>query len=145
MIRQRPTLCKSRALYFRGCLTPLVRQPLQAFSNTYAPLPRLRQLYEAAMEPEIWGALMELRAFMFERVYSRDWAASECRKTKHIITELVGFYMEHPQQLPNEYLMIGFREGSQRAVCDYVACMTDAYAIKTYQKLFIPPFFDGIG
>ena len=100
---------------------------------------------DVAMEPEIWDALMELRAFMFERVYSRDWAASECRKTKHIITELVGFYMEHPQQLPNEYLMIGFREGSQRAVCDYVACMTDAYAIKTYQKLFIPPFFDGIG
>ena len=100
---------------------------------------------DVAMEPEIWDALMELRAFMFERVYSRDWAASECRKTRHIITELVGFYMEHPQQLPNEYLMIGFREGTQRAVCDYVACMTDAYAIKTYQKLFIPPFFDGIG
>ena len=97
------------------------------------------------MEPDVWDALMELRTFMFERVYSRDWAASECRKTKHIITELVGFYMEHPQQLPNEYLEIGFREGTQRAVCDYVACMTDAYAIKTYQKLFIPPFFDGIG
>ena len=100
---------------------------------------------EVAMEPDVWDALMELRTFMFERVYSRDWAASECRKTKHIITELVGFYMEHPQQLPNEYLEIGFREGTQRAVCDYVACMTDAYAIKTYQKLFIPPFFDGIG
>ena len=100
---------------------------------------------EVAMEPDVWDALMELRTFMFERVYSRDWAASECRKTKHIITELVGFYMEHPQQLPNEYLEIGFREGTQRAVCDYVACMTDAYAIKTDQKLFIPPFFDGIG
>ncbi len=33
MIRQRPTLCKSRALYFRGCLTPLVRQPL-SFAQT---------------------------------------------------------------------------------------------------------------
>ena len=100
---------------------------------------------DVAMEPDVWDALMELRTFMFERVYSRDWAASECRKTKRIITELVGFYMDHPQQLPNEYLEIGFREGTQRAVCDYVACMTDAYAIKTYQKLFIPPFFDGIG
>lgn len=97
------------------------------------------------MEPDVWDALMELRAFMFERVYSRDWAANECQKTRHIVTELVGYYMEHPQQLPNEYLEIGFREGTQRAVCDYVACMTDAYAVKTYQKLFIPPFFDGIG
>ena len=100
---------------------------------------------DVMMAPDVWDALMELRTFMFERVYSRDWAASECRKTQHIITELVGFYMDHPQQLPNEYLEIGFREGMQRAVCDYVACMTDAYAIKTYQKLFIPPFFDGIG
>ena len=100
---------------------------------------------EAAMEPEIWDALTDLRTFMFDRVYSRDWANNECQKTRHIITELVAYYMEHPQQMPNEYLEIAFREGTQRAVCDYVACMTDAYAVKTYQKLFIPPFFDGIG
>ena len=100
---------------------------------------------EAAMEPDAWDALLELRAFMFDRVYSRDWAANECQKTQHILTELVEYYMEHPQQMPNEYLEIAFREGTQRAVCDYVACMTDAYAVKTYQKLFIPPFFDGIG
>ncbi len=100
---------------------------------------------QVSMEDDVWDALMELRSFMFERVYSRDWAANECQKTRHIVTELVGHYMEHPQQLPNEYLEIAFREGTQRAVCDYVACMTDAYAVKTYQKLFIPPFFDGIG
>ena len=100
---------------------------------------------QVSMEDDVWDALMELRSFMFERVYSRDWAANECQKTRHIVTELVGHYMDHPQQLPNEYLEIAFREGTQRAVCDYVACMTDAYAVKTYQKLFIPPFFDGIG
>ena len=100
---------------------------------------------EVAMEPEVWEALIELRSFMFERVYSRDWAANECQKTKHIVTELVNYYMEHPSQMPNEYLEIAYREGTQRGVCDFVACMTDAYAIKTYQKLFIPPFFDGIG
>ena len=99
---------------------------------------------EAAMEPEIWEALLELRTFMFERVYSRDWAHNECQKTQHIVRELVEYYMEHPQLMPNEYLEIAFREGTQRAVCDFVACMTDAYAVKTYQKLFIPPFFDGI-
>ena len=100
---------------------------------------------EAAMEPEIWDALLELREFMFERVYSRDWATEEGRKTRHIITELVGYYMDHPGQMPNEYMEIAYREGTQRGVCDYVACMTDAYAVKTYQKLFVSPFFDGIG
>jgi len=99
---------------------------------------------EAAMEPEFWDALMELRGFMFERVYSRDWANDESRKTHHIITQLVGYYMEHPWQMPNEYMEIVYREGTQRGVCDYVACMTDAFAVKTYQKIFVPPFFDGI-
>lgn len=100
---------------------------------------------DVTMEPEIWDELMELRAFMFERVYARDWAANESQKASHIVTELVKYYMEHPSQMPNEYLEIAYREGTQRGVCDYVACMTDAYAVKTYQKLFIPPFFDGIG
>ncbi|MDO5378047.1 MAG: deoxyguanosinetriphosphate triphosphohydrolase [Clostridia bacterium] len=100
---------------------------------------------DVAMEPEIWDALMELREFMFERVYARDWAANESQKASHIVTELVKHYVEHPTQMPNEYLEIAYREGTQRGVCDYVACMTDAYAVKTYQKLFIPPFFDGIG
>ena len=100
---------------------------------------------DVAMEPEIWEELLDLRRFMFERVYSRDWAANETQKTGHIVRELVHYYMEHPSQMPNEYLEIVYREGTQRAVCDYVACMTDAYAVKTYQKLFIPPFFDGIG
>ena len=88
---------------------------------------------------------MALRAFMFERVYARDWAANESQKAAHIVSELVRYYMEHPTLMPNEYLEIAYREGTQRGVCDYVACMTDAYAVKTYQKLFIPPFFDGIG
>ncbi|MBR4040642.1 MAG: deoxyguanosinetriphosphate triphosphohydrolase [Clostridia bacterium] len=100
---------------------------------------------EAVMEPETWDALMELREFMFDRVYSRDWANDESRKTHHIVHELVRYYMEHPWQMPNEYMEIVYREGTQRGVCDYVACMTDAYAVKAYQKLFIPPFFDGIG
>lgn len=100
---------------------------------------------DVAMEPEIWDELMELRSFMFERVYARDWAAHESQKAEHIVEELVHYYMEHPTQMPNEYLEIFYREGTQRGVCDFVACMTDAYAVKTYQRLFIPPFFDGIG
>ena len=79
------------------------------------------------------------------RVYARDWAADDAKKAMHIVTALVRHYTDHPSQLPNEYLEITYREGTQRGVCDFVACMTDAYAVKTYQKLFIPPFFGGIG
>lgn len=97
------------------------------------------------MESDMWDALIELRTFMFARVYARDWAADDAKKAMHIVTALVRHYTDHPSQLPNEYLEITYREGTQRGVCDFVACMTDAYAVKTYQKLFIPPFFDGIG
>lgn len=99
---------------------------------------------DVRMEEEVWDALMELRGYLFERVYSRDWAASESEKATHIVTALVDYYMEHPAQMPNEYLEIAYREGTQRGVCDYVACMTDAYAVKMYQKLFIPTSFDGL-
>lgn len=99
---------------------------------------------DVAMEPDVWDALMELRQFMFERVYSRDWACNETIKTGHIIGELFAHFMKYPTQMPNEYVEIAYREGIARGVCDYIACMTDAYAVKTYQKLFIPPFFDGI-
>ena len=100
---------------------------------------------DVQMDPDTWEELMALRAFMFERVYARDWAANESQKASHIVSELVRYYTEHPTMMPNEYLEIAYCEGIQRGVCDFVACMTDAYAVKTYQKLFIPPFFDGIG
>ena len=100
---------------------------------------------DVMMEPEIWDELTALRSFMFERVYARDWAANESQKAAHIVSELVRYYTNNPAQMPNEYLEIAYREGTQRGVCDFVACMTDAYAVKTFQKLFIPPFFDGIG
>ena len=57
--------------------------------------------------------------------------------------ELFRFFKASPALMPNEYMEIVYKEGLDRAVCDYVACMTDAFAIKTYQKLFIPPFFEG--
>ena len=100
---------------------------------------------DVAMEPDKWEALLDLRTFMFDRVYSRDWAKDESRKTRHVIGGLYRYYEKYPAQMPNEYVEIALREGVQRGVCDYVACMTDAYAIKTYQALYIPPFFDGLG
>lgn len=97
-----------------------------------------------AMAPREWEALLQLRSFLFRHVYSREWAEGETRKTAHIIEELFRTYLDHPALMPNEYVEIAYKEGTERAVCDYVACMTDAFAIKRFQELFIPPFFDGM-
>ena len=99
---------------------------------------------EIAMAPDAWEAQLELRSFLFRHVYARDWAAGETRKTAHIIEELFSAFSEQPARMPNEYVEIVYREGTARGVCDYIACMTDAFAVKTYQDLFIPPFFDGM-
>ena len=55
-----------------------------------------------------------------------------------MIQQLFTFFCEHPDELPNEYISIAWREGTERAVCDYIAGMTDGYAIKTFQRYFIP-------
>jgi len=43
--------------------------------------------------------------------------------------------------MPEEFVLIGYREGTARAVCDFLSCMTDRYAIRTFQKLFVPAGF----
>lgn len=99
---------------------------------------------EVKMSDEIWQASMELRTFLFSRVYSRDWAAGEEKKADHVVEALYRYYAEHPGQMPLEYVEISYREGLERSVCDYIACMTDGYAVATYQKLFVPAAFDSL-
>lgn len=51
---------------------------------------------EVKMSDEIWQASMELRTFLFSRVYSRDWAAGEEKKADHVVEALYRYYAEHP-------------------------------------------------
>jgi len=96
---------------------------------------------EVRMEEDAWSALLELREYLFRYVYSRDWAEGEIRKTEHIVSELFTYFRDHPAEMPNEYLVIAYKEGTERAATDFVAGMTDRYAIRMYEHLYIPPFF----
>ena len=96
---------------------------------------------EVRMEEDAWSALLELREYLFRYVYSRDWAEGEIRKTEHIVSELFTYFRDHPAEMPNEYLVIAYKEGTERAATDFVAGMTDRYAIRIYEHLYIPPFF----
>ena len=49
--------------------------------------------------------------------------------------------MNHPGEMPLEYVQIAYRDGTERAVIDYLACMTDRYALRTFQQLFAPSAF----
>ena len=92
---------------------------------------------DVRMSDAVWGAMMELRAFLFERVYTSEAVMAEVAKAMHLVEDLFDYYVEHVGEVPQEYRAIS--EGDDlRAVTDFVAGMTDRYAKNLYQRLFIP-------
>lgn len=94
---------------------------------------------DIVMSTEIEQAMIELRHFMFEHVYKNPIAKGEEVKAKAMIEQLFHYYMEHIEQLPGKYLrMLDEGEKPERVVCDYIAGMTDQYAITKFSEYFLP-------
>ncbi|MBQ1802825.1 MAG: deoxyguanosinetriphosphate triphosphohydrolase [Lachnobacterium sp.] len=86
-------------------------------------------------------ALFDLRKFMFKNVYTNPVAKREEGKAMALLEQLYYYYMEgdHIEQLPKKYLDMldkGTKKG--RVVCDYIAGMTDQFAISTFSSHFLP-------
>ena len=94
---------------------------------------------QIVMEPTRLEAMHELRAFMFERVYLRPEIANQQRRAKEIVRDLVTYYLEHMNELPASYQHPESDDLTQ--VIDFVAGMTDRYAIRTHDELFRPSLF----
>lgn len=78
----------------------------------------------------------KLRGFMFERVYLNKKAKKEEGKAEYIIEQLYKYYIKDPKKIPLEFREnIGDKED---IVSDYIAGMTDRYAIKTFNNIFVP-------
>lgn len=92
------------------------------------------------MSEEIEKAMMGLRSYMFESVYTNPVAKKEEIKANEMLKQLFEYYMKHIEQLPNEfkYLMDTCGENEEQVVCDYIAGMSDQYSVTTFQKIFIP-------
>ena len=91
-----------------------------------------------AMSPAVEQALKDLRSFMFERVYRNPVAKGEEKKAKAMLQRLYEYYMRHPEALPEDFHPQLSFDGMERTVCDYIAGMTDNYAVDKYTELFIP-------
>ena len=90
------------------------------------------------MQPEIAQAMDRLRTFMFARVYTNPVAKGEETKAKDMLCRLFEYYMRRPEKLPADFLPQLDFDGMERIVCDYIAGMTDRYAVYKYSELFIP-------
>ena len=88
---------------------------------------------------DINNEFLRLHDFLFESVYRNPKAKSEESKVDGIIEGLFAYYINNPDEiLNNEYKVIADREGVERAVIDYIAGMTDHFAIMAYSNIYIP-------
>lgn len=84
-------------------------------------------------------AMRDLRGFMFVHVYKNPVAKGEEIKAKELLGRLFYYYMEHLDKLPLQFLkMLEAGEAKDRVVCDYIAGMTDQYAIAKFEEYFMP-------
>jgi dGTPase len=94
------------------------------------------QVGEVRMDDETLAVMHDLRAFMFERVYLAPSLLREQRAAIATLRDLVDYHLAHPDQMPSTY-----REDDAQLVtqvADYVAGMTDRYALAAHQRLVLP-------
>ncbi len=84
--------------------------------------------------------LDHLRAFMFANVYksSRVKREEDLNKVDVVLSSLYDYFLEHIIELPQDLQEIAGTDGPEEAVKDYIAGMTDRFALSTYTELFVP-------
>ncbi|HEX6290306.1 MAG TPA: deoxyguanosinetriphosphate triphosphohydrolase, partial [Herpetosiphonaceae bacterium] len=92
------------------------------------------------MSPAILEATNTLREFMFANVYVTGPAKEDDHKVYFVLGQLFTHFMQHPEALPAELLAICDRHGDnvECAVVDYIAGMTDRYALKVFNQIYVP-------
>lgn len=92
------------------------------------------------MSPVAWTAMMNLREFMFDQVYTASPAKTENEKAMHVLRSIFEYYWENPSALPEEFQPVNANDEAELGlrVTDYVAGMTDHFVLTHYEKLFLP-------
>ncbi len=93
---------------------------------------------EICQSPRVGEAMLALKDFMFESVYTNQLAKGEEGKAQDMLRRLFEYYQKDPDRLPGDFQTIRMEEGVDRAVCDYIAGMTDPFAVERFKELFIP-------
>jgi dGTPase len=92
------------------------------------------------MSPPILAATNTLRDFLYQHVYWRPEATEENEKVAFVIETLYRYFLSHPEAIPIELRTIVERRGEpiEQAVVDYIAGMTDRYALAVFKQIFVP-------
>lgn len=91
-----------------------------------------------AMTPEALEATENLREWLFREVYENAKVRTEFEKSRQIILELYNYYLNHPETLLKNSGKKNFKCSIEREACDFIAGMSDSYALHIFEELFIP-------
>lgn len=100
---------------------------------------------DICMSPQVEEAMRELRRFMFLSVYQNNEVKKEEAKAERLVETLYQYFMDYPMRMSQEFIHLIEEKGepTERVVCDYIASMTDRFAIAKYNELFIPDSWHG--
>ena len=87
----------------------------------------------------VQDVMKTFRAFMFERIYHSEALAVERAQAVFVLKQLYGYFVEHFDSLPKEFIAHEQRWGREQVVVDYVAGLTDSYAVQLFGEIFVPP------
>lgn len=95
-----------------------------------------------AMSDEFSEAFYGLHSFLYRTVYKDSEAKAEEGKAEDMIEIMFNYLCNHPNLIPEDYHKIMREEGIKRAAADYIASMSDTYAVDLYKEWFIPKGWD---
>jgi dGTPase len=90
------------------------------------------------MSKEVLEATEELRVFLNDNVYYNEVSYREFKKAYKLLQELYQYFGDHPEQMGTELLDPAKEQTLQQRVCDFIAGMTDRYALKAFEDIFLP-------
>ena len=129
----------------RHCIDVLGNTHGQRINTMIADVVKTSSDYASVrMSTDVGAATQELRACLFENVYIGTVAQKENDKACSIVNIMFDYFMNNPDKLPDEYKLHTDEFGTEQIVCDYIAGMTDLYAIKVFNDLFVPRVWSGI-
>lgn len=94
---------------------------------------------DIAMTPPLSEAMSAFRSFMFERIYHSAALLHERKQAVFVLEQLFQYFSKHFEQLPAEFIEREERWGRRQAVVDYVAGLTDSFAVVLFNDIFVPP------
>lgn len=93
---------------------------------------------KVSLDEEIEEIMIKLRKFMFENIYLGNTLKRERDKAKFILRQLLNYYSNKPEEMPELYKNIVEKEDLKRGVADYIAGMSDDYCLSLFNRLYVP-------